>query len=280
MAYVVPRDHFWMLICVVALLFLGYVPLVQAAKGFNLKQLLVVAALFRVAFVVSTPALSDDFYRFFWDGRMWWHGAHPLSATPDDLHTIKASEAWDPHQDLWNGLNSREYSTVYPPASQFLFALAAGGGMRSVATELMLLRLLLVALELLAVYLLYLILPLLGRPPTASAWYAFNPLVIIEVAGNLHFEGAMTTCVLWAIWGWLASNPDARRSLGCRPWCWGWPPNCCRCCCCHCCRAWWGGGRPLCSGSLCWLDVPLCLCPSCTPVARALARVWSCSCPV
>lgn len=210
MAYVVPRDHFWMLICVVALLFLGYVPLVQAAKGFNLKQLLVVAALFRVAFIVSTPALSDDFYRFFWDGRMWWHGAHPLSATPDDLHTIKASEAWDPHQELWNGLNSREYSTVYPPASQFLFALAAGGGMRSVATELMLLRLLLVALELLAVYLLYLILPLLGRPPTAAAWYAFNPLVITEVAGNLHFEGAMTTCVLWAIWGWLASQPGRK----------------------------------------------------------------------
>ena len=55
------------------------------------------------------------------------------------------------------------------------------------------------------------ILEKLSLPPSNIFWYFLNPFVIIELTGNLHFEGVMLFFVLWSIyllhkgkWFWAA----------------------------------------------------------------------------
>ncbi|MEO0876545.1 MAG: hypothetical protein AAFY48_18235 [Bacteroidota bacterium] len=46
-------------------------------------------------------------------------------------------------------------------------------------------------------------------PEERVLWYALNPLIIVEVVGNLHFEGAMIFFLLlglWALLRWKGSD--------------------------------------------------------------------------
>lgn len=207
LAYGVSRSHFEMLLVTVTMLFVGYVLLVRQSRGWGLKQLLIMAALLRVAFIVATPELSDDFCRFFWDGRMIVEGHHPLEATPNGVEQLGFAEDIDPGGTLREGMNSNAYPTVYPPVSQLFFAISAALGGHNAATELFVLRLLLIAMELWALWLMAQVLPRIGRRVEDLAWYAFNPLVIIEVSGNLHFEGTLVTFLALALWGWCSKRP-------------------------------------------------------------------------
>ena len=49
------------------------------------------------------------------------------------------------------------------------------------------------------------LLKLLYLPHHYVLWYALNPLVIVELSGNLHFEGMMMLCVLVGVY-WLMQN--------------------------------------------------------------------------
>jgi hypothetical protein len=43
------------------------------------------ALLFRLLLLFAVPALSDDFYRFLWDGRLSLEGINPFLYTPRQL---------------------------------------------------------------------------------------------------------------------------------------------------------------------------------------------------
>ena len=79
---------------------------------------------FRALFLFSIPNLSDDFYRFIWDGRLLASGNHPFAQLPvyymDNNVSIQGI-----NEDLFNKLNSPEYFTIYPALSQYVFWLAA-----------------------------------------------------------------------------------------------------------------------------------------------------------
>lgn len=207
LAYAVARSNYYFLVSSAVLLFVGYALLIRHSKGLGLKQMLVMATLLRVAFIVSTPELSDDFYRFFWDGHMVVNGHHPLEATPNGVEALGYANDIDPHGTLRQGMNSNEYPTVYPPVSQLFFAVSAAIGGHDLGSQIFILRLLLVAMEIWAIWLLAQLLPRFGRRPEDAAWYAFNPLVIVEVSGNLHFEGTLVTFLALGLLGWASKRP-------------------------------------------------------------------------
>ena len=144
-------------------------------------EVLLYALLFRLVLVLLPPSLSDDAYRYVWDGLVQVQGFNPYQYTPDDpaLSTF--------HRDpIYEDLNSKSYYTVYPPVSQGVFAFGAlfyGNGW---LYSYYVIKLVLVLLELCAVF-------LLARMVEAR-WvmlYAWNPLVLLETAGQAHTESAM-----------------------------------------------------------------------------------------
>jgi len=150
--------------------------------------ILTVALLLRLMFLFHPPQLSDDIYRYLWDGSNLLRGNNPYAAAPAAIHPPHALAAVHPR------INHPEFVTIYPPAAQAIFAggAALGGTISGLKTFLMLLDMGLCAL-------LVMLLRRLGMPVWRAALYAWNPLPVLEIAGSGHVDGAGLAMLIGAI---------------------------------------------------------------------------------
>ncbi len=177
----------------------------DAEASFSFRQWMWVAVLARVALLWGMPNLSDDIYRFIWDGRLGAQGLDVFAHLPT-WYMQPGHEVPGLTRELFERLNSPEYFTIYPPVAQAVFRLAAWLFPESIWGSTLVLRIFLLWCELGSLYLLPRILQRLKLPPSRSLLYALNPLVIVEITGNLHFEGAMIFFFLLFVWLWLAGR--------------------------------------------------------------------------
>ena len=259
--YAVRRDDTATLLAIYSLAFMAYVGCYRLAQTpQHIRQLLVVAVLARVALLPAMPTLSDDLYRFVWDGRLLAQGYDPFAYLPSEIIQGKGDiEAKGIDRALFEQLNSPDYYTIYPPVNQAVFALAAWVSPTSVRGSAIVIRLVIFAAELLTLWLLMRLLNIEHsvrsgetreniepeprryqarnaefrselqstsaldfrhslfnilflrdhhsktipsyRPPARNILlYALNPLVIVELTGNLHFEALMITFVLASVY--------------------------------------------------------------------------------
>ncbi len=149
-------------------------------------QILWMGMLLRLGLIGSFPALSDDIYRFFWDGTLIVQRISPYGLLPSDVVSMGI-----PNLDLslHNQLNSPKYFTIYPPINQLYFALGSIAKNISLATVIM--KCLIILTEVIGYIFIIKILKQNGLKPILSSLYFLNPLVIIEGSGNLHFEVVM-----------------------------------------------------------------------------------------
>ena len=195
MAYAVDRTNTSELFITYAVLFGLYFLSIKLGSSWNWKMVILAGVLLRMVSLFSTPNLSDDYYRFLWDGRVIVSGGDVYSSTPEQLKELANFQT----EDLYEGVNSKGYFTVYPPVNQFFFALAAFFGGDSLPRGIFLLHLFMLLGEVGALFLLSRYLSQLNYGTKGLILYAFNPLVIVEVCGNLHFEGWMVTLLLAAL---------------------------------------------------------------------------------
>lgn len=182
-AYQLDRSNFNFLIVLFALGFIAYAFIYKFKSALNLSWLIAIAILFRLLFLFSIPALSDDFYRFLWDGQLVINGINPYSFLPAEVQLSF------PNKDLLlSRMNSPNYYSVYPPANQLFFAIAALLSPNSIFGAIIVLRLLILLAEIGTLLILPKFLSELNIPNKNSLLYALNPLVIVELSGNLHFE--------------------------------------------------------------------------------------------
>lgn len=199
-AYHLERTDFIKLLALFAALFFLCFKLIQFEK-WNLKFLLGAGILFRLVFLMAEPNLSQDFYRFIWDGELVRNGMSPYLFLPDDL-IVQKDLLIANAQELYNGmgsLSSQHYSN-YPPLNQYVYAFAAMLGGKSIMGSLLVMRVLLILADIGIVYFGRKLLKILTASPHLIFWYFLNPLVIVELTGNLHFEGFMLFFFLWAIY--------------------------------------------------------------------------------
>ncbi len=157
---------------------------------------------FRVLLLFSVPALSDDYFRFIWDGRLLSAGYNPYLYLPSEIITTSIAAHAHLNQVLFQGLNSPNYFTVYPPLNQWMFGLSAWMAGDSVLLNIVALRSFIFMAELGTIYLLTTFrFPKYKEKGMQNAVliYALNPFVIIELTGNLHFEAVTLFCVLLAV---------------------------------------------------------------------------------
>ncbi|MBA2421681.1 MAG: DUF2029 domain-containing protein [Chitinophagales bacterium] len=178
----------------------------------GLKLLLNAAILFRLLFLFSIPSLSEDYLRFIWDGALWIKGVNPYSVLPS-MHLLSITKQ-DPYLlNLYAGMNSPGYFSVYPPVCQFTFALAVKLFPADMRGSVIVLHLICIAAEAGTIYLLQKILSHFNLPKKNVLLYALNPLIIIELGGNIHFEAVMIFFIVLAAYMFIQYEKRSDRML-------------------------------------------------------------------
>ena len=154
---------------------------------------------FRISLLFLVPNLSDDFYRFIWDGRLFNAGINPFEQLP--TFYINHPEAAPPgiNQELFDKLNSKEYFTIYPPVNQLAFIIATWIS-STVQGAAIVMRLFIIAAEIGSLYVIKRLLKAYHLPAKNILFYALNPLVILELTGSLHFEAIAIFFVLLSVY--------------------------------------------------------------------------------
>lgn len=203
LAYFIPRPDFPLLMLCFGVALAGYVVVLRS--GISWQHGLVLGLGLRLLWLPATPALSDDFYRFRWDGTLVANSINPFQFRPTNLMRGPLAQTVSPtlqpslHQ-LFPRLNSPNYYSVYPPVCQFIFGLAARLFPGSESGFIITLRLFILAAECGSAWLLLRLLDLLQKPRELALYYLLHPLVVIELIGNLHFEALVISFVLLAVW--------------------------------------------------------------------------------
>ncbi|MEM8737445.1 MAG: hypothetical protein AAGG38_03065 [Planctomycetota bacterium] len=187
-----------------------------------------VAALVRLGYVAAMPpALSDDIWRYVFDGRTLVDGGNPYAVSPAEViqaldtgqgpESVALAARYDPAGERWLGwINNPTLVTIYQPASQYVFAGATlitdvvTGGRWTADAAQRVYRAVFSLFDLAIVLMLLRKLRGLGRSAWWAVLYAWSPLVVTEVAWSGHQDGigiaAMVGCLLIA--------PGAARAEG------------------------------------------------------------------
>lgn len=192
-------DFIKLLSLYTALFFLCY-KLIQFEK-WNLKFLAISGTLFRLMLLFAEPNLSQDFYRFIWDGQLINNGISPYLHLPKDL-IIESGQLMHNAGELVSGmgnLSATNYSN-YPPLNQFIFAISTWLAGKSLVGSVLVMRTIIILSDLGILYFGRKLLQKLNKSTHLIFWYFLNPLVILELTGNLHFEGVMLFFFIWSIY--------------------------------------------------------------------------------
>jgi hypothetical protein len=181
------------------LAFAAYLVALAAAKGLSRQGVLVclgAAFLWRALLVAAPPLLTDDLYRYVWEGRIQLHGGNPYrwDDRPEAPRWLFLRDA------VYEGVNHKGYAAVYPP----LFILATRGVV-AVHDSLTAMKAFLVACELATMGTLALVLKRRRLPMARLLVLAWSPLALVEIAGSGHNEAFG---MLWLVLALLALDAD------------------------------------------------------------------------
>ena len=172
--------------------------------GFNRLRLFILAAalLFRLTAWPLEPALSDDVYRYRWEGKLQAHGGNPYQARPNDPE-------WSHLRDLaFPRVGNKDFKAGYGPLVELLqrglyqvFSLATPDAHR----QAFWFKLPYALLDLGAIAVLWALLAARGLPVERVLIYAWSPLPVMEFWATGHNDSAAVLFVLLAL---LAAAKD------------------------------------------------------------------------
>lgn len=196
--YELTRIQFYPVIGITFGLFFTYW-LLHKFWGENLVVIIGLGVLFRLLVLFAFPNLSDDVFRFVWDGRLIVNGENPFLHMPS-WYLESKNIIHGLNQELYNQLNSNKYFTVYPPILQYIFALSVWIFPNDIYVSTIVMKCFIFLAECGSIAILLKLFKQFEIHAKYIAIYALNPLVIIELTGNLHFEGLMIFFLLFAVW--------------------------------------------------------------------------------
>ena len=173
----------------------------HASKGPSPRTLIWMIAIgARVALIPLAPELSDDSYRYMWDGHVQAAGVNPYEHAPD------ASELAELRTEYHDAINNPSVPTIYPPGAQILFLLIALAG-----SNIVLMKAVWITCDLATGF-------VLGRTAAARGLddkpvlllWLWSPLLILEVAWSGHLEPLGLLALAVAIY--LAGGDKARAA--------------------------------------------------------------------
>jgi hypothetical protein len=184
-------EKYWVIIFPIYLVyFLIIISILKDKLPQNISPLwfILVGILFRIVLIPSEPFLSDDIFRYLWDGKIVAAGINPYKFAPTDIHLLEYRD-----EIVYPNINFPGIATSYPPVSQFMFLLNNWLGGSVLSWKLMLLT-----VEIFLVLIILKLLPKFGLGQNRLLIYFFNPLLIIETYSSGHLE------IIGVFFFWLA----------------------------------------------------------------------------
>ncbi len=158
-----------------------------SARGMSCA-ILAGAFLLRLPLLPLPLTLSDDALRYLWDGRVAAAGYNPYALPPAaERLTLLRDESW-------RRLPHRQVQTVYPPLAVAAFSIAA-----RLPNPILAWKAMAAAADLAGCALLLALARRLDLPPARTVWYAWNPLVAIELSGMAHVDALGVAACLAAV---------------------------------------------------------------------------------
>lgn len=195
--YNVDRHETVRLLALYSVIFGLYLYILRKGRE-QLSFWIAASIVFRFILLFSIPNLSEDFYRFIWDGRLLASGYHPF-AHPPSYYIENNIAIAGIDESLFSKLNSKDYFTIYPPVAQFLFWICAKVT-SSMYGSLIILKSFNFLAEIGSIILIRKLLDHFRLPPEKVLIYALNPLIILELTGNAHFEAVLIFFILLGIY--------------------------------------------------------------------------------
>lgn len=147
--------------------------------------ILLAAVLFRLTLLDLPPSLSDDLYRYQWDGQLQLAGDNPYLVTPEARRLPGQTRPQLP---------AAGYTTAFGPVPQLLFLLTAH------VDGVLAFKLLMVMFDLASLLLVMALLRARTLPLERALVYGWCPLVVIEFAGSGHSDAILIFGILLACW--------------------------------------------------------------------------------
>ncbi|MCH6257136.1 glycosyltransferase [Puniceicoccaceae bacterium K14] len=140
--------------------------------------LLCLAALLRLALLPTPP--SDDIHRYLWEGKLVTEGISPYSLRGDhpDLSQYR--------DEQWAKMNNKDKLTAYPPGSLLVFATIG-----KIAYTPLAFKIVFALLDLVVICLILYLLKKRRLPLRNVSLYAFNPVILVAIAGEGHLDVLM-----------------------------------------------------------------------------------------
>ena len=151
---------------------------------------LIFAALFRLSILFSPRYLSDDIYRYIWDGRVQAAGINPYRYIPADESLAALRE-----DKIYPNINRRDSAqTIYPPVAEAVFLLVTRFG-ESVTW----MKAVMVGFEAIAIWAIIRLLVSFGFARQRVLIYAWHPLAVWEFAGSGHVDALAIAFIALAL---------------------------------------------------------------------------------
>jgi len=145
---------------------------IDQKKAVGFSYFLVLAVALRLFLIPAFPNISDDIYRFIWDGYLIHEGVNPLTFTPRYIieNNVLNDEGL---KTIFPLLNSPDYFTIYPPISQVVFYISSAFGINDLNVCSLMIKIILLLAELLSIVALLKILKLLNFNKANVLGYLF-----------------------------------------------------------------------------------------------------------
>src|SRR5215213_1485020 len=169
--------------------------IVVRARPSNPTLLIAVAfaIVFRLSILFAPPYLSDDIYRYVWDGRVQAAGINPYRYIPAAPELAQLRD-----ETIYPKINRRDWAhTIYPPVAQVVFFLTT-----RISESVVWMKATMVGFELVTIWTVAQLLALLGRPRPLLLMYAWHPLVVWEFAGSGHVDAIAICFIALAFLAW------------------------------------------------------------------------------
>lgn len=163
------------------------------------------AVLFRLSIIFAPPYLSDDIYRYIWDGRVQAEGINPYRYVPAAPELAQLRD-----DKIYPKINRRDYAhTIYPPFAEALFFLTT-----RISESVTWMKLTMFGFEIVAGWAIAQLLASFGLPRQRLLIYAWHPLVVWEFAGSGHVDAIAVAFIALALLAWRrSSNVSAGAAL-------------------------------------------------------------------